>query len=475
MTTPRNCPACETRVEVGQSFCDACGAVLSWTDRSAPTTPEARSGSGSGAGSGAGTGSGSASGSGSGSGSGSDGGWDAFARPGGGPGAGTGRARWDRQTAGAPAHGGHADDPAPPPSRPRPTSEQATFPDTGHTGESAHNPQATDSLRDATPPAPPVDGITPTVPNQAAVPPAPEPPDADRARRLLVPLSEPERGPEPDPVAAPVLPARPAAHRPQDVRAPGEQLGQDGGTPCPWCATPNRPDRHYCSRCAMPMAGAEQTPGPLPWWRRLTRPGEREAPWAGDRPRPRRAFDRVLTWLGAAVVLALLIVLAVKLPDGIQATRDHFAKRAPLTPDRMKASNSFPDHGPELLIDKINNTWWSSGFDGPNQGQWIEAQFDRPTRLLDVIFTPGKSLKQNEISQSALPHRVEARITTADGKTTTRSLVLDQGAGPQSRKFRVGEVTAVRFTIESAHHPGREKHLAIAEVEFFGPSQSGSR
>ncbi|MEU9607193.1 zinc ribbon domain-containing protein [Streptomyces sp. NPDC048057] len=467
MTTPRNCPACETRVEVGQSFCDACGAVLSWTDRSTPTTTsEARSGSASASGAGAGSSPA--------SGSGSDGNWDAFARPGGG--AGTGRARWDRQTAGAAAHGGHADDAAATPAnRAQPPSEQATFPDAGLAPTDDHNPQATDALRDATPQAPPVDGITPTVPNQAAVPPAAESPDADRARQLLVPLSEPERGPAPDPVAAPVLPARPPAHRPQDVRAPGEQRGQDGGTPCPWCATPNRPDRQYCTRCAMPMAGAEHTPGPLPWWRRLTRPGEREAPWAGDRPRPRRTFDRVLSWLGAAVVLGLLIVLVVKLPDGIQATRDHFAKRAPLTPDRMKASLSFPDHGPELLIDKVNNTWWATGRDGSNKGEWIEAQFDRPTRLLDVVITPGMSTRQNEISKAALPHRVEARITTADGKTTSRSLVLDQGAGPQSRKFRVGEVTAVRFIIESAHHPGAKKHLAIAEVEFFGPSQSGSR
>ncbi|MFI1829800.1 NADase-type glycan-binding domain-containing protein [Streptomyces sp. NPDC020412] len=469
MTTPRNCPACETRVEVGQSFCDACGAVLSWTDRSTPTTPEARSGPGP------------ASGSASGSGSGDD------------QREAAGRERWDRQTAGAAAHGGHADDSAPTPhaapapSSPPPSaahspsnrgqsaSEQATFPDAGLARAGDQSAQAAETLRDATSQVAPVDGTAPTVPGQAAAPPPAESPDADRARQLLVPLAEPGPGPAPDPVAAPVLPARPPAHRPQDVRAPGEQRGQEGGTPCPWCATPNRPDRHYCTRCAMPMVGAEQAPGPLPWWRRLTRPGEREAPWAGDRPRPRRAFDRVLTWLGAAVVLALLVVLVVKLPDGIQATRDHFAKRAPLTPDRMKASLSFKDHGPELLIDKVNNTWWAPGNDGSNKGEWIEAQFDRPTRLLDVIITPGTSVKQNEISKAALPHRVQALITTSDGKTTTRSLVLDQGAGPQSRKFKVGEVTAVRFIIESAHHPGPGKQLAIAEVEFFGPSQSGSR
>ncbi|MBK6019052.1 zinc ribbon domain-containing protein, partial [Streptomyces sp. MBT53] len=33
MTTTQSCAECGTRAEPGQSFCDACGAVLSWTDR----------------------------------------------------------------------------------------------------------------------------------------------------------------------------------------------------------------------------------------------------------------------------------------------------------------------------------------------------------------------------------------------------------------------------------------------------------
>jgi hypothetical protein len=77
----------------------------------------------------------------------------------------------------------------------------------------------------------------------------------------------------------------------------------------------------------MPLAAGEDEhpPGPLPWWRRL--PGLRgaEVPWAGDRPRVRRAFDRVLGWVAAAVALTLAIVLAVHVPQAVRATRDHFA------------------------------------------------------------------------------------------------------------------------------------------------------
>ncbi|MFB7594444.1 zinc ribbon domain-containing protein [Streptomyces sp. NPDC056160] len=335
----------------------------------------------------------------------------------------------------------------------------------------------------ATPPAAPAAPSGPTyappaggTPSAAPATPAhgtPEDP-ADRARRLLIPVADPEAQPAPTPSVAPVLPGRPVAQRPQSVRAPGEELGADGGLPCPWCATRNRPDRHYCTRCAMPMAGDRQAPARLPWWRRLTRGGNREAPWAGDRPRLRRAFDRVLTWLGAAIALTLVILLAVQIPDGVQATRDHFAKRAPVAPDGFRASRSYPGHKPDLAFDKLNNTWWGPGVSESGQGQWIEARFDEPTRLLNLIITPGQSIRADQLSKSALPHRLEALITLADGKTTTRELVLDQGPGPQTRSFRVGKVTSVRFTIKSAYQTSASKQVSIAEIEFFGASNASS-
>ncbi|WP_392892805.1 NADase-type glycan-binding domain-containing protein [Streptomyces sp. LN699] len=296
---------------------------------------------------------------------------------------------------------------------------------------------------------------------------------SDRARSLLVPVADAE-APDPAPAAvAPVLPGRPDAERPA-VRAPGPQPGIVGGPPCRWCATPNRPDRHYCVRCAMPLAESAEAAasGRAPWWRRLFAGRRRETPWAGDRPRLRRVFDRIGTWITLAVVVTLAILGLVYLPDGVQATRDHFAKRAPVAPDRITASRSYPEHKPELAFDKRSNTWWGPGVSQSGQGEWIEATFSEPTRLLDVIITPGVSAKAEKIGESALPHRVTATITGKDGKVTTRPLTLDQGAGGQRRAFRVGEVTKVRFTIDTAHAVSADKQVAITEIEFFGPSNA---
>ncbi|MFS8200415.1 NADase-type glycan-binding domain-containing protein [Streptomyces sp. CWNU-52B] len=299
-------------------------------------------------------------------------------------------------------------------------------------------------------------------------------PAGDRARSLLIPVSDPEPRAPVTPAVAPVLPGVPVANRPQ-VRAPGPETGPENGPPCPWCATPNRPDRHFCNRCAMPMSGdGAYAPVRQSWWRRLLNWRNRETPWAGDRPRLRRGFGRVMNWVVGAVVLGLLVALITNIGDGVDATRDHFAKRAPVGPDTMKASRSYPGHSAKLAFDGLSNTWWGPGVSQSGKGEWIEASFANPTRLLDVVITAGVSAKQEHLQESALPHRIEVQITTADGKKSTKIINLDRIAGGQRRKFRVGEVSTVRFILDSAYAADSKKQTSIAEIEFFGRSNSSN-
>jgi hypothetical protein len=222
------------------------------------------------------------------------------------------------------------------------------------------------------------------------------------------------------------------------------------------------------------MAGGPRPPERQTWWRRLLNLRGSETPWAGDRPRLRRGFGRIMNWVVGAVVLGLIITLVVNIGDGVNATRDHFSKRAAVAPDSVRASRSYPGHSPQLAFDMLNNTWWGPGVSQSGEGEWVEARFDQPTRLLDLIITPGTSTKVDQLQQSALPHRIEAKITTADGKTSTRIINLDQTAGGQRRKFRVGAVVKVRFTLQSAYHADAKKQVAIAEIEFFGRSNSNN-
>jgi hypothetical protein len=439
--TTQNCAECGTRAEPGQSFCDACGAVLSWspgprtggTAQAAASTPPAGS-----------------------------------ASPGHGPeatpSAGTG-VRTGATTATAPGEAGPSaatPDASRLPRHHRDGQEpvRANTAGGGTDGWSVAAPGASGGRHPGE--------TDPTVPLPTSGESA-----ADRARSLLVPVAEPEPShSSPPPAAAPVLPGRPDTDRPQ-VRVPGPQQDTGNGPPCSWCATPNRPDRHYCARCAMPLAGNdERAPAPRPWWRRLAGSRRNENPWAGDRPRIRRVFDRIGTWITAAVVITLAVLGVMYLPAGIQATKDHFAKRAMVAPDDIAASRSWTGHKPQLAFDKVNNTWWGPGVDQSGEGEWIEARFDQPTRLLDVIITPGVSVRPDDLNKSALPQRIKATILTKDGKTTTRQLTLDQGTGGQRRAFRVGDAVKVRFTVESAHAASADKQVAIAEIEFFGRSNA---
>lgn len=463
--TTQNCAECGTPAEPGQSFCDACGAVLSWEQAGAARTarPAAATAATS-----------------------DQNGFDAFA------GAGVPPARPGRPAGASAAGAGDApagaigDNPTlPQPRRPAGTADTpAAAGDTGDTGDTAGRAGGAagpDEARGAAASAPGTDETAPTTPVPATpAPSAPAPaPNAltdtmsDRARSLLVPVADPEApAPAAPPTVAPVLPGRPDADRPQ-VRAPAHQPDIANGPPCPWCSTPNRPDRHYCARCAMPLvASGDQASVRAPWWRRLFGGRRQETPWAGDRPRLRRVFDRIGTWITLAVVVTLAVLGFMYIPDGVQNTRDHFAKRAPVSPDGIRASHSFPGHKPELLIDKLSNTWWGPGISQSGQGEWVEASFTEPTRLLDVIITPGVSSRPDKMQESALPHRIKATITMKDGSVKTRDLTLDQGAGGQRRPFRVGEVTKVRFTIESAHAASAKKQVAISEIEFFGPSSA---
>ncbi|MFE9768350.1 zinc ribbon domain-containing protein [Streptomyces sp. NPDC005808] len=472
--TSQSCTECGTRAEPGQSFCDACGAVLGWGERAHQGERGDRAEAGRAAAADEPAGARAAQG--------GTPGFDAFSRP---VPAGGGLPHTARERLGASSASGTS-------------SVGGTAVARGASGTgSAPGTAAAARIAAAPAPAEPADPVMPTpgadnrASTSAAAGPAflsPSPYDGapgnepwpagddttSRARSLLVPVTDPDPRPVAEPSVAPVLPGRPVADRPQ-VRAPGREPGAEGGPPCPWCATPNRPDRHFCGRCAMSLAGrGSEAPGHLPWWRRLPGFSNGEIPWAGERPRLRRGFGRALNWVFGALVLSLLITAVVYADTAVGAVSDHFAKRAAVEPDNVSASRSYPGHKPELLFDKLSNTWWGPGITQSAEGEWVEARFAEPTRLLDVIITPGVSTQATQLSQSALPHRIEARVTTADGRTTTRTLTLDRGPGGQTRAFRVGDVTSVRFILRSAYGAAPDKQVAIAEIEFFGRSSSNS-
>jgi hypothetical protein len=320
---------------------------------------------------------------------------------------------------------------------------------------------------------PPEDATTDPLPEPVRdVPFAPVPERAgaerERARRLLVPVPD-ENLDAPAPQGpTPVLPGRPEPARPH-VRTGGPEWS-GGGVPCPWCDTLNPPDRRFCRQCAMRLVDADKDGfRTRTWWQRLFEGAQdREAPWAGERPRLRRARSNALL-IAVLVILGvpLLWTAVVKADDAGNAVVDHFVKRVPMQANASSASHSDPNHGPRLAFDGLSNTFWGNGYGGGGQGVHLEASFTQPRRLLNVIITSGISKQPDRYATQARPQILDATVFSSDGTSRTTALHLDDAPGPQKLKLRGNNVVRVRLTIRSAYGAAPNRQVCIAEVEFF--------
>ncbi|MBC3839983.1 zinc ribbon domain-containing protein [Streptacidiphilus sp. 4-A2] len=342
---------------------------------------------------------------------------------------------------------------------------------------SIDKPSATIPDKPSTPPAGPAaeDDTTevltePIDPASPTPPAAPVPPDVARARALLIPVADPSRAAQYAPEVAPVLPGTPSAARPT-VRRPGDEHTPYGDA-CPWCGTSNQPERHFCRRCAMRLAETPGGPKRRPWWRRLLDFRGREAPWAGERPRLRRDLGRIVRWtLTLAVAVALVVTVSMEATPATHAIEDHFATRVPIHQFVMTASHSSPQQPPAQAEDSYNNTAWGSGYGGPNTGQWLMATFASPQHLLNVIITPCAGSESDLEAVEACPQQLEAVITNNAGKKSTQVLELNDG-GAQTFNMDYRDVTSVQFIVQSLYGASPQKQVAVAELEFFGPSAS---
>jgi hypothetical protein len=147
------------------------------------------------------------------------------------------------------------------------------------------------------------------------------------------------------------------------------------------------------------------------------------------------------------------------------------ATRAQIHEITFSASNSGAGQGPGSAGDGYNNTWWGSGYGGPNTGQWLQANFTTPEHLLNVIITPCTGSESDAISLQECPSELEAYITNSSGKVTTQMINLDDGQ-PQTFGMDARDVMSVRFSVLSVYGESPSKQVAIAEIEFFGPSSS---
>jgi hypothetical protein len=277
-----------------------------------------------------------------------------------------------------------------------------------------------------------------------------------------------------EPVAAPVQPqaAGPVPPPPPRAtpRAPDEPPPAPGDLVCGQCGAGNVPTRRFCRRCGTSLADAPAAPR-LSWWRRLTTRSPRPAPVAGTRPAPSRwrRMRRPRLLVPALVVVLGLAAFGLRgqIGGATDKVRDRVAKGSQIHAVSVSASSSAPGHAAGLAVDGTTDRYWASAAGGSGAGQYLEAKFDQPFRLLDVVIHPGASPVEEQFLKQSRPHDVLITTTDSHGTSTPHPVHLTDTPGPQTFHLAVSDVTRIRLTLQSAYAPSNSRHTAVAEVEFF--------
>ncbi len=262
--------------------------------------------------------------------------------------------------------------------------------------------------------------------------------------------------PPQDDAPRPVKPAKAVAPRPT-VR-PVTTDDTTTGVPCPTCRAANPPHRRFCRRCAAPLTSVAARV-PLPWWRTLWPLLRRTGASSGR-------LVRLLVIL--TVVAALCVGGCLLLPAArhlFEDTRDKLKKPKAVTPTRASATAEVAGHPAGNTTDGFRNRYWGA----PAPGATVTYGFAKPFRLVQLIVTNGASASQKEYVRQGRALRVDMEVVAKDGQTTRRKLDLTDKAGPQTFHVGVSDATSIRLTHASPSGltGAGERHLALAEVEFF--------
>jgi ribosomal protein L40E len=328
----------------------------------------------------------------------------------------------------------------------------------------------------------------PPAAEQVLLPPAPVPaidPAAAGAAPLVVPV--PAAAPVPPPVARPSrhaaatrqptgaqapAPVRPGVAAPKPPRrdvpiddrrpAPGEVV-------CGACGAGNIPTRKFCRRCGADLADAPVVK--VSWWRRFFTRAPKVGPTAGFRPvhKTRRKVPSKTMLLGG--VFAVLAIVAVVQRGPLRSAGDTVLDRVKGTqlvnPRSIEASGSAAGHPAVAARDGATNRFWAPATAGDGRGEFVQANFDKPFRLIYVRVFNGAAGELAPYLAQARPHTMRITVTRRTGKTIVKQIQLKDQPGKQEFHIAARDVIGVRLTIDSAYGAAAGKLVALAEVEFL--------
>ncbi|MFI8106571.1 discoidin domain-containing protein [Streptomyces sp. NPDC086023] len=254
-------------------------------------------------------------------------------------------------------------------------------------------------------------------------------------------------------------------HRERDRDEPPPQAGD---LICGECGVGNIPTRKYCRGCGRSLIDARVVPEP-PWWKRLFTRRPKQKPNAGDRP-GRRQWRRpgcLVPLIVIAVVLGVGYALRSHAEGALESVRDRTSKTEQVHAVKVTASSAQEGHPASLAVDGTTDRYWAPAEPGAGEGEFLEAVFAEPVRLLDLVLYPGVAPVAERFLTQGRPREVLVAVTAEDGRVTTKTLRVADEPGKQTFHVPVSDAVRVRLTVRSAYGAGPAKRVALAEAEFF--------
>lgn len=302
----------------------------------------------------------------------------------------------------------------------------------------------------------------PAAPGTPAAPPAPAgatwaPPPGAVAASAAPPAAAPP---------AAVLPGQ-AAPKPRRVDLPPEDRPPaPGETICGRCGAGNAPARKFCRRCGASLADMPVA-ARLPWWRRLFS-RNRVAPVAGTRPRTRAKRSHGKLWTTLIVVAVLVVAGVLTRPywsPALNEVIDRVKGTTEVNPSAFSASSSAPGHPASYVRDGATNNFWAPA--GTPAGQWVEADFPGPFRLVYLrVFNGAADDLYAFLAEPSL-QRVSVTYLRKGKAPITRAYTLQDKPGQQQLHVALDDVVGVRVTIGSVYRPASGPLAALGELEFL--------
>ena len=119
------------------------------------------------------------------------------------------------------------------------------------------------------------------------------------------------------------------------------------------------------------------------------------------------------------------------------------------------------------MHDGTTNRFWAPAPRGHATGQWVDAHFATPIRLVYVDIKTGVGLKEAQFLRHGRPTQLKVTAFRKGDDPVTKTFDLKDSPDFQRKTLRASDVTRVRFRItESELGNVRATRVSIGEINF---------